>query len=222
MKKSKQWSWILSDYSVNTWLNPVVQNYERYFGLTDHPVVWEVGSRDGKDGVELAKRIFQGDPLWFWSKSKVFALEPNPEQVKVIEELYPEIEVIEVAASNEKGTAPFMVYAGDEGAVGSSSLRLDWKDDLPGHTITVNIDRLDNLIGDDEIDIMKIDCEGWSPEVIEGLGNKIRKVKVFHIETEKWTDSNIKLKPVMQNAGYQLVDESEQYGGMPDQVWVRV
>lgn len=212
----------MSDYQINTWLNPCVQSYERFFGKSDKPVVWEVGSRDGNDGVELATRIYSGDPNWFWSRARVVALEPNPDQRAKIEEKYSEIEVLEVAASNQKGTAPFKVYVGDEGAVGSSSLNLDWKkDDLEGYVITVNLDRLDNLIGDDEIDIMKIDCEGHSLEVIEGLGTKVRQVKVFHIETEKWTDSNIKMKPIMSNHGFQLVDETEQYGGMPDQVWVR-
>lgn len=209
-------------YQLNTWLDPLVQNYLAYFGATGRPVVWEIGSRDGKDGAEIATRIYTGDPNFFWSRARVVALEPNPDQVKIIEQNYPEIEVMQIAASNQKGEAPFMVYAGDEGAVGSSSLNLRWKeDDLPGHVITVPIDRLDNLIGDEKIDIMKIDCEGHSVAVIEGLGDKIRQVKVFHIETEKWTDSNIKMKPIMTNHGYILVDDTEQYGGMPDQVWVR-
>lgn len=213
----------MSEYQINTWLNPCVQAYEHFFGKAEKPVVWEVGSRDGKDGFELATRIYAGDPNWFWSKAVVVALEPNPNQVKIIKEKFPEMEVFEVAASNEKGSAPFMVYIGDEGAVGSSSLNLHWKeDDLEGYQITVNIDRLDHLVGDEEIDIMKIDCEGHSLEVIEGLGDKVRQVKVFHIETEKWTDSNIKMRPIMTNHGYQLVDDTEQYGGMPDQVWVRV
>lgn len=212
----------MSEYAVNTWLNPCVQAYERFFGKAEKPVVWEVGSRDGKDGVELATRIYAGDPNWFWSRAHVVALEPNPPQRAIIEEKYPEIDVMEIAASNQKGTAPFMVYVGDEGAVGSSSLDLRWKaDDLEGYTITVNIDRLDNLIGDEQIDIMKIDVEGHTPQVIEGLGEKLRQVKVYHLETEKWTDSNIKMKAFMSSHGYQLVDETEQYGGMPDQVWVR-
>lgn len=212
----------MSEYSVNTWLNPVVENYLRYFHATEKPVVWEVGSRDGHDGVELAKRIYEGSPDWFWTRATVVALEPNPEQVKIIKKNYPELEVIAKAASNVKGSAPFMVYEGDEGAVGSSSLNLRWKeDDLPGHQITVDIDRLDNLIKDEQIDIMKIDVEGHSVEVLEGLGDKLQNVKVYHIETEKWTDSNIKVKAFMMSHGYTLVDESEQYGGMPDQVWVR-
>lgn len=213
----------MSSYRINTWLNPVIQNYEHYFGKTDYPVVWEVGSRDGRDGVELAERIYSGQPDWFWTNAKIVCLEPNPMQADIIRAEYPEVEVIEKAASDSIRIAPFMVYEGDEGAVGSSSLRLDWKEnDLPGHQIIVATDRLENLIPEDEeIDIMKIDCEGHSVEVLNGLGKRLRNVKAYHIETEKWTDSNIKVKPIMQNAGFILVDETEQYGGMPDQVWIR-
>lgn len=209
-------------YKLNTWLDPVVQNYLNYFGHSERPIVWEVGSRDGKDGVELASRIYAGDETWFWSRAKVVALEPNPAQARIIEKEFPEMEVMELAASNQRGTAPFMVYAGDEGAVGSSSLNLHWKEnDLEGHVIEVKIERLDELIDDEQIDIMKIDVEGHAMEVLEGLGEKLQQVKVFHIETEKWTDSNIKAKAFMSTKGYVLVDEQEQYGGMPDQVWVR-
>lgn len=210
-------------YKINTWLNPLIQNYIHYFGKTDYPIVWEVGSRDGRDGVELAERIYSGQPDWFWTNAKIVCLEPNPVQADIIRAEYPEIEVIEKAASNAVGSAPFVVYEGDEGAVGSSSLRLDWKEgDHPQHRIIVKTELLENLIPEDqEIDIMKIDCEGHSVEVLNGLGERIRNVKAYHIETEKWTDSNIKVKPIMQNAGYILVDETEQYGGMPDQVWIR-
>ena len=206
---------------VNPWLDPLIKNYLEYFGATERPVVWEVGSRDGKDAVEMASRIYAGEEQWFWSRAVIVALEPNPEQAKIIEENYPEVDVMKIAASNQKGEAPFMVYIGDEGAVGSSSLDLHWKeDDLKGYVIQVKIDRLENLITD-EIDIMKIDVEGHSVEVLEGLGDKLRKVKAFHIETEKWKDTDVKVKALMHTKGYQLVDETEQYGGMPDQVWIR-
>lgn len=213
----------MSEYSINTWLDPCVQAYERFFGKTSKPVVWEVGSRDGHDGVELAKRIYSGNSDWFWSNVDVTALECNPDQVKIIKKNYPEVNVIEIAASNAKGSAPFMVYEGDEGAVGSSSLNLRWKeDDLSGHQIVVDTDTLENLISEHEqIDIMKIDVEGHSMEVIEGIGDRLKNVKVFHIETEKWTDSNIKMKAFMMGHGFTLIDETEQYGGMPDQVWVK-
>lgn len=212
----------MSEYSVNTWLNPAVQNFEHYFGKVEKPVVWEVGSRDGRDGVELAKRIYNGHPDWFWSNATIVCFEPNPMQADIIRSEYPEAIVHQLAASDRNGKAPFVVYEGDEGAVGSSSLRLDWKEhDHPQHTITVKTARLDKLIGDQKIDIMKIDCEGHSPEVLDGIGDKLGQIRLLHIETERWTDSNIKVKAFMQTKGFTLVDETEQYGGMPDQVWVR-
>ena len=206
---------------MNAWLDPVIKNYLHYFGKTDKPVVWEVGSRDGVDGVELAKRIYASQPNWFWSNATVVALEPNPTQADEIIKKFPEIDLVRCAASNKQGEADFIVYEGDEGAVGSSSLILDWKDDLKGRVIKVETIRLDQIISDDQIDIMKIDVEGHSVEVLEGLGDKLKQVKVYHIETEKWTDSNIKVKAFMMARGFLLVDETEQYGGMPDQVWVR-
>jgi len=211
----------MSNYPLNTWLNPVIQNYHHYFGMTKKPVVWEVGSRDGRDGVELARRIYDGEDVWFWTNARIVAFEPNPMQADIIRSEYPEMDVLEIAASNVSGEAPFVVYHGDEGAVGSSSLRLDWKEnDLESHQIMVKTERLDSLIGDEIIDIMKIDCEGWSMEVIEGIGDKLRQIKVMHVETEKWTDSNIKVKAYLSVLGFTLADETEQYGGMPDQVWV--
>lgn len=65
----------MSNYRINTWLNPVIQNYEHYFGKTDYPVVWEIGSRDGRDGVELAERIYSGHKDWFWSNARVVCLD---------------------------------------------------------------------------------------------------------------------------------------------------
>lgn len=212
----------MSDYSINTWLDPIVQNFRNYFGEPKNPVVWEVGSRDGRDALELAMRIYDGDPSWFWTHAQITCLEPNPDQAKIIRKNYPEIEVLQIAASDSKGSAPFVVYEGDEGAVGSSSLNLRWKeDDLPSHQIIVETDRLDNLIGKQEIDIMKIDVEGHSMAVLEGLGDRLRQIKVYHIETEVWTSSDTQVKGLMMSRGYTLVDESVQYGGMPDQTWVR-
>lgn len=209
---------------MNMYLDPVIKNYRYYFGdKVGKPVVWEVGSRDGHDGVELARRIYAGEAPWFWANARVVALEPNPAQAKIIAKEYPEIELHKVAASNETGKADFIVYEGDEGAVGSSSLRLDWKEgDHEGKIIKVKTVRLEELIGKDEkIDIMKIDVEGHSLEVLEGMGDRVKNVKVFHIETEKWTDSNIKVKEFMLMQGFTLVDEREQYSGMPDQTWVQ-
>ncbi len=206
----------------NKWLDSTVRAYIGNFGYTMRPCVWDVGSRDGKDGVELAKRIYDESGGKFWRSTRVVCLEPNPEQVKIIKDSYPKAEVMQLAVTDTVGVAPFKVYHGDEGTVGSSSLKLDWKDGIDGHTINVKTERLENLVDDEQIDIMKIDVEGFSLLALQGLGDKISRVKVFHIETETWTHSNDIIKIFMVDRGFALADEWQQYGGMPDQVWVNI
>lgn len=183
--------------------------------------MWEVGSRDGRDCFELAERIYKGDKDWFWSNADLVALEPNPAQFKIIQKNYPEMRVFEKAASNQNGFAPFKVYYGDEDAVGSSSLILDWKEkDLEGHEVQVETVRLEDMIGEDIINIMKIDVEGHGLAVLEGIGSKLGQIKVLHVETEVWTGSDKLVKHFMRGRGWTLVDEQEQWGGMPDLVFV--
>ena len=195
---------------MNEWLTPIVDAYKQYFN--DSPVVvWEVGSRDGRDGVELAERLGGG---------KVVCMEPNPEQAKLIKKTYPSVQVVRLAASDKNGVADFIVYEGDEGAVGSSSLNLNWKeDDLQGHIIKVQTVRLETLIFE-TIDVMKIDVEGYSLQALKGLGEKINKIRVLHVETEEWTKSDKKVKAYLNDWGWQLYDERQEWPGMPDQTWI--
>lgn len=88
--------------------------------------------------------------------------------------------------------------------------------------ITVEVKRLEGMIGNDEIDIMKIDTEGFSVQVLAGLGDKIRQVKIYHIETESWHKTDQYVEDIMEEAGYKLYDEREQYAGMPDLTFYRL
>lgn len=207
---------------MNTWLNSTVHSFLDNFGEVEIPVVVEVGSRDGHDAVELARRISRGG-AYQEELGAVMCFEPNPVSAQAIRRNYPLVYVVEKAASDKTGRAEFMAYEGNEGDVGSSSLNLNWKgDDLAGEVITVDTVRLDEVLANDEVDIMKIDVEGHSLEVLHGLGDKLRLVKVYHIETESWTGSDAAVKKYMTEHGYMLYDEMEQYGGMPDLVFVRV
>lgn len=206
---------------MNKWLISTIANYIHYFGKTEKPVVWEVGSRDGRDAVELAERIYDGQKEWFWSNADIVCFEPNPDQAEIIRTNYSEIELFELAASNKNGMAEFKVYHGDEGAIGSSSLNLEWKEDaLDGHIIQVETKRLDGIITDEVIDIMKIDVEGYSLQVLEGIGAKLNQIRVMHVETETWTGSDKAVEDYMKTRGWTLVDVAEEWGGMPDQVWL--
>ena len=202
---------------MNHWLDSTVKTYTDHFGLSDLPVVWDVGSRDGRDGHELGSRISSTGEM------VLVCVEANPAQAEVIRRDFPRALVYGVAVSDEAREMDFMVYKGDEGAVGSSSLDLGWKgDDLEGDIIKVQAVRLEDIMGGNEVDVMKIDVEGYSLKALEGMGDRLRQVKVYHIETEVWAGSDELVEVFMRHNGYLLTDVMEQYGGMPDMVFVRI
>lgn len=202
---------------MNEWLTPVVDAYTQKYGTVDTPNVWEVGSRDGIDGYEIAERIAQNP-----NKVLVTCIEPNPAQANIIRRNYPQSIVYELAAGDETRKAKFKVYHGNEGDVGSSSLHLDWKkgSGLKSHIITVQVVRLEDIIDDEIIDIMAIDTEGYSYEALIGLGGKINQVRALYIETENDSGSNDKVKKYMSLCGFEFVSEAERWGGMPECVFV--
>ena len=205
---------------MNEWLTPIVDAYVQKYGTVDIPNVWEVGSRDGIDGYEIAERIAQNP-----NKVQVTCIEPNPEQMAILKESYPQATTYQLAVSDKPAKkVPFTVYEGEIGMVGSSSLQHDWKDinTTPFHMIDVRVVRLDSLIKDEEIDVMKIDVEGYSPQALRGMGKKLRQVKVYHIESETESGTTAWIKEYMAENGYELFDEREQYDGMPDLVFRRV
>lgn len=217
---------------MNRWLHSTVKTYTDRFGLSAHPIVYEVGSRDGKDGVELAQRIYNGRRLW--DDSTIVLFECNPPQINVIESTYPQATLITSAISDKNGTAEFLQINGDKNQIGSSSLNLDrakehWAKD--NSTIKVSTRRLDSVIEslghqDIEIDIMKIDIEHFTYEALVGLGKYLKNVKVFHLETEiegvARDKTNLDIALFMQERGYICTALENEWGeAIQDQVWVR-
>ena len=218
---------------MNKWLTSTVEAYKTTFGYTDRPVVWDVGSRDGDDGVELACRIFSGNEDVGLANSYVVCVEPNPPQAQVIREKYPSVVVYETAVSDYEGKSQFVrVISDNKDAVGMSSLDVEHQDTKgkgPKDIIEVVVTRLETIMPDGLIDVMKIDCEGYSWEVLHGMGDKIHNVKVFHVETEhpefsgwshKGHHNNEQVAYFMRSKGFELYATEYEWGGIQDQVWV--
>jgi FkbM family methyltransferase len=215
---------------MNRWLTSTVEAYKLNFGYTDHPIVWDVGS---SDGVELAERIFTGNADVALQNSFVVCVEPNPPQARLIRETFPQVTVHEVAVSDWEGTSDFVRVVSDNmDAVGMSSLDVAHQE-TKGHwakeIITVKVTRLDSLMPTSPVDIMKIDCEGYSWEVLHGMGEKLHNVRVFHIETEhpefsgwshKGHKNNEQVMAFMESKGFLLYKTEYEWGGIQDQVWV--
>lgn len=216
----------------NKWLNSTVEAYKRYFGESANPVVYEVGSRDGKDGIELAERIFEYLPGEGLDYSNVVLFECNPPQIEAIKKAYPKATLMPFAASGKDGHAQFLSIDGGENiaATGSSSMDIARQRIKPGSksVIEVQTRRLEPVIaelGHYQIDIMKIDTEGYTWEVLKGLGSRLADVKVFHLETEMeghyiTNKNSIQVHNFMRDAGFLCYAREYEWGGLEDQVWV--
>lgn len=214
----------------NKWLDSTVKTYLDAYGAATSPLVYEVGSRDGRDGVELAQRISDGQIDW----NNIVLFECNPPQQEVIKQSYPESTLITEAISDKKGVVEFMQIHGDKNFVGSSTMNTKRNDSWIKETSIIKVPtrRLDDVVkqlGHDnaEIDVMKIDIEGYTYEALSSLGKHLRNVRVFHLETEpegyarKYTNLDVTL--FMQENGYICTALENEWGdSIQDQVWVRL
>jgi FkbM family methyltransferase len=216
---------------MNKWLDSTVKTYIDNFGKARDPIVYDVGSRDGHDGVELAERIYDGINLW--RDGQIVLFECNPPQQEKIRRIYPDATLVTEAISNKKGTVDFMQIHGDNNMVGSSTMNTKRDDGWIKKTTTIKVParRLDDIIEelghqDKEIDIMKIDIEGFTYEALESLGKYLRNVRVFHLETEiegyARNKTNLDIALFMQEKGYLCKAlEGEWLPLIQDAVYVR-
>lgn len=222
----------------NKWLDSTVDTYLKYFGKSLNPIVYDVGSRDGKDGVEITDRIMDSritSDADFWENSEIILFECNPPQQEVIKRSYPDAILIPYAISNKYGTAEFLQIHGDNNMIGSSSMDLNranepWVKETS--IIEVTTQRLDYVIEklkhqNKEIDVMKIDIEHYTYEALESLGKYLENVRVFHLETEiegvARNKTNLDIALFMQERGYLCTALEHEWGdNIQDQVWVRL
>ena len=211
----------------NIWLQPVVDNYKKFFGdVVD--VVIDIGSRDGDDAEFLREKLAAG---------RVIAIDANPVAVERTVAKYPEFEVIHTAVSDVSGETKFYkVDSGDKDVDGCSSIYADKivresVFDGKYEVIDVQVTRMDRILKDlglwdKVVDVVKVDIEGFTYECVVGFGTQVGNVKVFHLETEKNAThpdhkGNVAVAKLMRQLGFALVDLSYEWGpGVQDQVWI--
>jgi FkbM family methyltransferase len=210
-------------------LEPVVTNYRKYFG-GKAPLIIDIGTRDGKDAFYLYKEL-QG--------IKVLAIDANPICFDLVRSNYPWMHTYHCAITDTDGETKFtQVMDENIEILGTSSIfSKDTSIDPPasyfvGKTqeIIVPTSRVDTLLIKTSdlgvIDVVKIDTEGYSWQVLQGFGERLKDVKLLHIETEKVQlhpdhVTSDKIVEFMGLNGFVLVDTSHEWGvKMEDQIWV--
>jgi FkbM family methyltransferase len=94
------------------------------------------------------------------------ALEPNPMLFRNVTKAFPSVDVRRIAASDRAGTASFNLFTNFDGFSG-----FERHADVQGgdvQVVDVRTERLDDLVGDRRIDLIKIDVEGAEHRVLMG------------------------------------------------------
>lgn len=148
----------------------------------DVKTIMEIGSMDGADANELAG---------YYKGSRAYVIEAHPKFAKQISEKFPDFYVSSVAASNENKRIIFNAVTIDSENLGMSSM-LQREENYPSYDIVYDPVTIDSVRMDlfcdvneiESIDILKIDVEGNSYEVLEGFGDMLWFVKCIHVECE--------------------------------------
>lgn len=147
----------------------------KYISMSDIRVVFDIGSKDGKDAVIMHNRL---------EPKKTFVIEAYDKEYKLYSDVKNnEIVWINQLIYNYNGESKF--YPKEIGS-GIHSIR-NRGDEYGKKCLTLPCKRMDTLcieLGIEYIDVAKIDVEGCTYECLESFGNMLQNIKVMHIETE--------------------------------------
>jgi len=177
----------------------------------------EIGSMDGGDCV-LFKRSFPD--------SEVYAIEALPENYENIKKIK-YINSIQAVISSQDENIKFHKkdINGLHGIYDRGSIYGTQVIDMPCFTL----ERILKENGIEKIDVMKIDVEGATFDVLKGMGNRLNEVKIMHIETESYPffegqKLHKDVEELLLNEGFELVQMSQvkinENGFQHDSVWV--
>ena len=135
------------------------------------------------------KTLMLKDDLMKEKVTKFIEIVEQKDLKKEIKEKYPKINLVEFAISNTEGEHTFNQVVGDDISAGTSSLidrADDWYEKTKTNKIIVNTIRGEKLLEiiKEEIDVCKIDVEGFTYEVLESFDKKLSNIKSLHVECE--------------------------------------
>lgn len=141
----------------------------------------EIGSRDGHD-TEHIRRTFG------LSEESCYIFEAHPDCYAAIEKSYPRFNLFNCAITNKVGVVEFNAgIVGVEDNIGGSSVLKDVTGNFKSKTVQVDGWRFDEVcktVGLVDIDLVKIDVEGHTQEVLEGFGSMLDRTKAIQVELE--------------------------------------
>lgn len=184
----------------------------------------EVGANFAQDAAYLSRK-------WQLSPETVVVFEPHPDIALKVRNHY-DFVVMTKAVSNVNTVMQFNAVKLDSTSnTGISSLLPHSINDITENDfVEVEVTRLDTFAtahGLTHIDFLKIDVEGLTFQVLEGLGEFLQNVCCIQIETEFipiWKDQRTQSEVyrLLEENRFQLIEHFTQMDGVQgDSLWIR-
>ena len=193
--------------------------------------ILEIGSRDGNHAEHLRQ-------LADISHDSVFLVEPHPTSFKTMIAAHPKFTSFQLAISDKPGVVDFNAIPDiyNIHVMGTSSLLSVDDPNNPYYppatwikVLAITGETLLQLINRFELDLVKIDVEGLTYEVLKSFGYSIRHLKALHLEVEvapfkiwKNQHSYQEIHTYMTQWGFKETHFHFSYGGQGDNVWMRI
>ncbi|WP_020596968.1 FkbM family methyltransferase [Spirosoma panaciterrae] len=167
----------MSDYIIT--VSPVAEaNLLKYFTLPEHGTFLDIGANAGKYSIIIAQK---------YPKVKVFSFEPAPKTYSVLVEnikinrLEERAKSYNIGLSDNEGTIQFATsstYTGVSHIIDTSTGQYDRFD---YNHVNISINKLDNIIATEKIDVdtiflVKIDVEGHEINALKGSINTLNSM----------------------------------------------
>jgi len=200
--KSKDGIFFCGDNIFSVWAgsNFHEQELRKYFNISEGTFI-DIGANIGKFSIIMGKKIDD--------KGKVLAIEPHPENFKILQrniELnnLKNVTTLNLACSNKKGN--LQLFLDEDGTGGHSTIKSK-KTRAGNNKIWVKAETLDTIIKKEKIkkvNLIKIDVEGAEAEVLKGA-IKILKKSHPKIIFEAWDEQYLKkVKEVLKPFNYKI------------------
>jgi len=146
----------------------------------------------------------------------VIPFEPNPESIAMYEAV---MRVNKVQGRVDLGTLGFGLGASDDDSFGIHNPKenLGWASLRPGEG-DIPVRRGDTLIGDRDVDFIKMDVEGMEIDALRGLTGTLKRCKpALFIEVAV---PNLKtFEEMVTDLGYELAHAFDRSGGSQNMLW---
>ena len=142
---------------------------------------------------------------------RVVSFEPHPELFAIVRQNVAAVgkqlpagrtELHQAALGAEPGLAELRLPPGFDTNDGLA--RIDPTATPGGQTVSVPVETLDDVLGDETAAVLKLDVEGYEPQVLRGSTRALAERRVRHIVFEDHALDNSEVARILREAGYHL------------------